>query len=116
MGAMLPFLGIVIVLYCLLHKSIEQQEQDYNVTVRKLVSSARYVTVLSWCTYPIVYILGSVGLSGSTGFVGVQIGYSIADVVSKCGYGILIWYIASCKSQVEEERAKDGLVAQEVGA
>jgi len=114
--AMVPFLGIVIILFFMLRTSIDQQERDYNVTVKNLVSAARFVTVISWATYPIVYILGSVGLGGSTGFVGVQIGYSIADVVSKCGYGIMIWYIASCKSDLEKQRAKDGLVAQEVGA
>merc|ERR1711937_527589 len=114
--AMVPFLAIVIILCCMLRTSIEQQERDYNVTVKNLVSAARYVTVISWSTYPIVYILGSVGLSGSTGFVGVQIGYSIADVVSKCGYGILIWYIASCKSQVEEERMRQNLLGHDMDA
>lgn len=108
--AMIPFLAIVIILFCMLRASIEQQERDYNVTVKNLVSAARYVTVISWSTYPIVYILGSVGLSGSTGFVGVQIGYSIADVISKCGYGIMIWYIAASKSDFEKQRAKDGLL------
>jgi len=108
--AMLPFLAIVVVLFFMLNKSIQQQAQDYNETVKNLVSAARYVTVISWSTYPIVYILGSVGLSGSTGFVGVQIGYSVADVISKCGYGVMIWYIAASKSQVEKARSKDGLL------
>merc|ERR1712134_232314 len=112
--AMVPFLAIVIILFCMLRTSIEQQERDYNVTVKNLVSAARYVTVISWATYPIVYILGSVGLSGSTGFVGVQIGYSVADVVSKCGYGIMIWYIAASKSQVEKERTKSALLENEI--
>ena len=111
--AMVPFLAIVIILFCMLRTSIEQQERDYNVTVKNLVSAARYVTVISWSTYPIVYILGSVGLTGSTGFVGVQIGYSIADVISKCGYGIMIWYIAATKSDVEKQRAKDGLLGKQ---
>ena len=56
--AMVPFLAIVIILFCMLRTSIEQQERDYNVTVKNLVSAARYVTVISWSTYPIVYILG----------------------------------------------------------
>jgi len=111
--AMIPFLAIVIILFCMLRASIEQQERDYNVTVKNLVSAARYVTVISWSTYPIVYILGSVGLSGSTGFVGVQIGYSIADVISKCGYGIMIWYIAASKSDFEKQRSKDGLLEKQ---
>lgn len=56
--AMIPFLGIVVILFCMLGASIDQQERDYNATVKRLVSAARFVTVISWSTYPIVYILG----------------------------------------------------------
>jgi len=33
--AMIPFLAIVIILFCMLRASIEQQERAYNVTVKK---------------------------------------------------------------------------------
>lgn len=99
--AMIPFIAIIVVLFVMMKGSLAQQDES----VRSLVSAARFVTIISWCTYPIVYILGSVGLAGSTGFVGVQIGYSIADVISKCGYGVMIWYIASVKSNAQREKS-----------
>ena len=67
-----------------------------------LVSAARYLTVVSWLTYPCVYIIENVGLAGSTAIMYEQIGYSIADVIAKAVVGVLIWAIASEKSAVEE--------------
>ena len=46
-----------------------------------------------------------IGISGVTATAGEQIGYSIADVVAKAVFGILIWAIASEKSKIEEEGA-----------
>ena len=34
-----------------------------------------------------------------------QIGYSIADVVAKAVFGVLIWAIAAKKSELEDEGA-----------
>jgi hypothetical protein len=43
-----------------------------------------------------------VGLAGATATMYEQIGYSIADVMAKGVFGVLIWAIASEKSAVEE--------------
>jgi hypothetical protein len=42
-----------------------------------------------------------IGLSGGTASAAVQIGYSIADVVAKAVFGILIYMIAVRKSEAE---------------
>jgi branched-subunit amino acid permease len=43
------------------------------------------------------------GISGSAALVGVQVGYSIADVLAKCGYGVMIFMIARAKMAAEEK-------------
>jgi len=38
------------------------------------------------------------GISGSNAIVGIQLGYSISDIISKCGVGLLIYQITIAKS------------------
>merc|ERR1711988_1743749 len=68
-----------------------------------LIKQACWWTVISWCTYPIVYILpmligGPNGVLDASDVVGIQVGYSIADIISKCGVGILVYQIGLQKS------------------
>lgn len=95
-ASMIPFLWIVVELYSGLSKSIAAQPED----ARGLVSAARWVTVLSWSFYPVVYFAGAIGLEGSAANTIVQVGYTIADIVSKAGFGVLIYMIAVRKSAV----------------
>jgi bacteriorhodopsin len=91
---MIPFLFIVIELFFGLNKSVKDQPES----ARGLVSAARYVTVLSWSFYPIVFMLPMLGVSGGSATTSVQIGYTIADIVSKALFGIMIYNIAVRKS------------------
>ncbi len=95
--SMIPFILIVLDLSGGLKKSLDAQAES----VRGLISSARWLTILSWAFYPIVYLLPVLGLQGGTTLVGVQIGYAIADIVSKVGLGLLIYSIAIRKSEIE---------------
>ncbi|NBC03013.1 MAG: hypothetical protein GVY20_04825 [Bacteroidetes bacterium] len=38
------------------------------------------------------------GLTGSESIVAIQVGYTIADVLAKAGYGVMIYAIAREKS------------------
>jgi len=71
--------------------------------VASLTAYARWLTIISWLTYPGVYIIKMLGISGVTATAGEQIGYSIADVVAKAVFGVLIWAIAAEKTKVENE-------------
>merc|ERR1711865_409592 len=71
-------------------------------SVRGLVGAARYLTVISWLTYPFVYIIKNIGLGGSVATAYEQVGYSLADVIAKAVFGVLIWSIAAGKSEDEE--------------
>merc|ERR1711988_48356 len=100
--SMCPFLFIVFQLFVGL-KSAQDAEEDS--TVKSQVQWACWATVLSWCTYPVVYMLpmlsgsssGKEGLSAEA-VVAVQIGYTLADVISKCGVGYLVYRIGIAKS------------------
>ncbi len=92
--SMLPFLWIVYELFVGLSKSIADQPED----ARGLVSTARWVVVLSWAFYPVVYFAGAVGIEGATASTIIQVGYTIADIVAKSVFGVLIYMIAVRKS------------------
>jgi bacteriorhodopsin len=95
--SMIPFTIIVAELFGGLKKSIDTQPEG----VRGLVSNARFLTVASWCFYPVVFLLPMLGLNGGAANVAVQVGYTIADVVAKAVFGIFIYAIAVKKSQAE---------------
>ncbi|MFT4860969.1 MAG: bacteriorhodopsin [Pseudohongiellaceae bacterium] len=98
-AAMIPFLWIVYDLFAGLSESIASQPAD----VRSLVNSARWVTVLSWSFYPVVFLFPMLGIEGNTAATAVQIGYTIADIVAKAGFGVLIYMIAVRKSEVDHQ-------------
>jgi bacteriorhodopsin len=104
--AMIPFAVIVYDLYVGLGKSIASQPAN----VRGLIGTARNLTVASWCFYPVVFVLPMLGLSGRTSAVAVQVGYTIADVVAKAVFGVLIYMIAACKSAATADRMHGGKV------
>ena len=62
----------------------------------------RVVLIATWGVYPIAYLLPtistSLGLTAGDGLVLKQIGYTVADILAKPGYGLLIWKIATLKN------------------
>ena len=95
--AMLPFLVIVYDLFVSLSESINNQPAP----VKGLVNSARWLTVISWSFYPIVFVFPMIGLTGGTAATAVQVGYTLADIVSKVGLGLCIFMISMRKSELE---------------
>lgn len=95
--SMVPFLVIVYDLFFGLKQSIESQP----IAARGMVSAARWITVVSWMFYPIVFTLPMLGLTGGDATVAVQVGYTIADIIAKAGFGILIYMVAARKSETE---------------
>lgn len=98
-AAMVPFCYIV---YTLLIGLSVATESEVDPTVRSLIKLAQKATVVSWLTYPIVYLFPMFGLDGSNAVVLIQIGYSIADIVAKCGVGFIIYRITLYKSAAEK--------------
>jgi bacteriorhodopsin len=100
--SMIPFLWIVYELFVGLSRSVAQQP----ASVRGLVKAAIWVTVLSWSFYPVVFFAGAVGLEGTTALTVVQVGYTIADLVAKAAFGVLIFMIAVRKSEADSASSK----------
>lgn len=108
--AMIPFTWIVVELFVGLKASIASQPEN----VRGMVSIARWITVLSWCFYPVVFIFPMIGFSGGSAVTLVQVGYTIADIVAKSAFGIYIYNIAVRKS--ENEPSTEFIPSSAVGA
>ena len=93
----IPFLYILYVLFVELGKSLERQPAGVAETVGRL----RLLLIATWGVYPIAYIFNIVGDASSSSFVTVQVGYTVADVLAKCVFGLTILKIARMKSAAE---------------
>jgi len=62
------------------------------------IRTAQVMTVISWCTYPIVYLFPFFKIQAATAVVSIQIGYCVSDIISKCGVGLVIYQISYAKS------------------
>merc|ERR1712060_236233 len=69
-----------------------------NPEIAKKIGTAQVMTVISWCTYPIVYLFPMLGFSAAKAVVSIQLGYCASDIISKCGVGLVIYQISYAKS------------------
>jgi bacteriorhodopsin len=95
----IPFAYILYVLWIELSKSLVRQP----AAVQALVRSMRLLLLLSWGVYPIAYLLPMLGITGTSATVGVQLGYTIADVLAKPIFGLLVFAIAIAKTKADQE-------------
>jgi len=97
--SMVFFLYIVYELSAGLHSATSSEE---DAKVRTKIRFAQWVTIFSWTTYPVVYLIPmygeKYGITAATAVVGIQIGYCVSDIISKCGVGLLICQISVAKS------------------
>jgi len=93
----IPFLYILYVLFVELGKSLDRQPAGVAETVGRL----RLLLIATWGVYPIAYIFNIVGDATASSFVTIQLGYTIADVLAKCVFGLTILKIARMKSHAE---------------
>merc|ERR1719506_3207166 len=98
------FISMVFFLYIVYEllvglSAATNSETDSNVKGK--IQTAQIVTVISWCTYPIVYLFPMLGINAAQAVVSIQIGYCASDIISKCGVGILIYQITYAKSSKE---------------
>jgi bacteriorhodopsin len=94
-GAMVFFLYIVQELLVGLSDATNA-ETDPEIATK--IKMAQVWTVISWCTYPVVYLFPMFGIKGSSVVVFIQVGYSVSDIISKCGVGLIIYNITMAKS------------------
>merc|ERR1712025_1508746 len=75
---------------------------ETDEVIKGKIRVAQVMTVISWCTYPVVYLFPMLGINAATAVVSIQIGYCASDIISKCGVGIVIYQISLAKSKKEQ--------------
>jgi len=101
-ASMVFFLYIV---YELLIGLSAATNSETDSVVRGKIVTAQIMTVISWCTYPVVYLFPMLGINAAQAVVSIQVGYCASDIISKCGVGLVIYQITYAKSN------KEGLLA-----
>jgi len=100
----IPFLYILYVLFVELGKSLDRQ----SAQVQRKIKELRLLLLATWGVYPIAFIanMNAVGFDESS-FVLREVGYTIADILAKCLFGLVIFTIARMKSAEDDaEHAK----------
>lgn len=92
------FVLILRDLFGALAVSVKRQTKE----IQSIFKVLRVVLIATWGVYPIAYLLPAIsinlGLTATDGIVMKEIGYTIADILAKPGYGLLIWKIATLKN------------------
>merc|ERR1719398_148528 len=76
-------------------------DSESDPVIKGKIQVAQVMTVISWCTYPIVYLFPMLGINAAHAVVSIQIGYCASDIISKCGVGLVIYQISLAKSSKE---------------
>jgi len=103
------FLSMVFFLYIVYELLVglsAATNSETDAVVKGKIQTAQLMTVVSWCTYPVVYLFPMLGINAAHAVVSIQVGYCASDIISKCGVGILIYQITYAKSN------KQGLLPQ----
>ena len=96
----IPFLYILYVLWVELTKSLASQSEK----VRKLFTGLRLLLIATWGVYPITFIMAMGNPTPSASdVVAREVGYSIADILAKCLFGLIIFSIARIKSAEDDK-------------
>jgi bacteriorhodopsin len=93
----IPFAYILWVLWGELGRALKDQPDRVRILMRNL----RLLLVGTWGVYPIAYLAPVLGFEGASALVWTQVGYSIADITAKAGFGVMIYAIAREKSRHE---------------
>merc|ERR1739845_324793 len=93
------------IVYELLVGLAEATELETDETIKGKIKLAQVMTVVSWCTYPVVYLFPMLGLKAASAVVSIQLGYCVSDIISKCGVGLVIYQITCAKSQKDDQAA-----------
>jgi bacteriorhodopsin len=95
-ASMCFFLYIV---YELLVGLAAKTDAESDPDIKGKIKAAQVMTVISWCTYPVVYLFPMLGINAAEAVVSIQLGYCVSDIISKCGVGIVIYQITYAKSK-----------------
>merc|ERR1719245_1866515 len=98
------FISMVFFLYIvneLLFGLVAATNSEADPVIAGKIRTAQIMTVISWCTYPVVYLFPMLGINAAAAVVSIQVGYCVSDIISKCGVGLVIYQITYAKSTKE---------------
>jgi len=98
------FLSMVFFLYIVYELLVglsEATNNEADPVIAGKIKTAQVMTVISWCTYPVVYLFPMLGINAAHAVVSIQLGYCVSDIISKCGVGLMIYQISYAKSNKE---------------
>jgi bacteriorhodopsin len=98
-ASVVPFAYIMYLLWVELNRSLFRYSDEVGLTVAR----ARMVLLVSWLTYPVAFLFPIVGIDSASGDVFRHGLYSVADVVSKAGFGLLVYRIARILSDEDAQ-------------
>jgi len=95
------FISMVFFLYIVYELLVglsDATNSEADPVIKGKIQTAQVMTVISWCTYPVVYLFPMLGINAAHAVMGIQIGYCVSDIISKCGVGLTIYQITYAKS------------------
>jgi bacteriorhodopsin len=98
---MLSMFFFLYIVYELLLGLAAATKSEADPAIAAKIQTAQLMTVISWCTYPIVYLFPMMGIDAAQAVVSIQLGYCVSDIISKCGVGLVVYQISAAKSSKE---------------
>ena len=94
--ALIPFTYILKTLY----DEFQKAGQRETGAGAKQIKNATYVLLSTWLVYPIAYLFPIFDANSEALETLRQVGYTFADITSKCLYGLMILWIAKARTEV----------------
>lgn len=96
-------LATVAMVYVLINlwRGINKNMGDQPEKVKIELGRARNLLTIVFIWYAFVYLWPLIGLTGSTALVAEQVGYALADILAKAGFGLYIVNIAVSKTEAD---------------
>jgi bacteriorhodopsin len=84
----------------LIRRIINEAKSTMSPAAARIMGSIFWLFVISWMLYPGAYLM-PLYMNSEAGVVGSQISYTVADVLSKVIYGVLLTQVATIRSKEE---------------
>merc|ERR1719162_2108133 len=55
---------------------------ESDPVIKGKIQVAQVLTVISWCTYPVVYLFPMLGINAGHAVVAIQVGYCASDIIT----------------------------------
>jgi bacteriorhodopsin len=88
----------------LIYRIISEAKQTMSAPAAKIMGGIFWLFVVSWMLYPGAYLM-PLYLNAEIGVVGRQISYTVADILSKVIYGVMLTQVATIRSKEDNYEA-----------